>query len=123
MQKINSITKYVKAILATTLVLTGLLHFVNPLLVSTTHSAHQPSMPSHAATSVIDCSQQCPVLSSEKQIINQTENDDKDPIAPFLVIVGLIGVVYSVYLLPDLLKQARRITKVPIYKQYSLYRI
>jgi len=123
MQKINSITAYIKIVVSTTLVLIGLLHFVNPLLASTTHAVHQPKMTSYASVLAIDCSQQCPVLSSENKILNQTENEDKDPIAPFLVIIGLIGVAYSVYLLPDLLKQARRITKVPIYKQYSLYRI
>jgi len=123
MQKISNVTQYIKVVFVTTLVLTGLLHFVNPLLASTAHLAHQPKVPSQAAMSVIDCSQQCPVLSNQNQTFNQTENNDKDPTTPFLVIVGLMGVTYTAYLLPDLLKQARCITKVPIYKQHSLYRI
>ena len=123
MQKTYKIFGSVKAFLVILIVLTSWLHFMNPLVMPLAHTAHQSNTSTHTVISVVDCSQQCPVLHTEKQIVNQMESDSKEPIPPFLVIISLLGITYTAYLLPTLLKKFRCIVKIPLYKQLSLYRI
>ena len=83
------------------------------------HAAHSSYTQNHITDGAAD---QHLELKTEQQLMENQSEGDKDPVTPFTLISSL-AIGYSLYVLPALLKQVRRIIKIPIYKQIDYYRI